>query len=254
MNEIPREILRRVVAKHGGAVYTDARKCQNLLNDLCGEYEREINVLIAALEQRVPLDLLAGARTMPVETLLSRLQKRLEEQTALTNEAARWAVESWAAALSLLTEGDLRSRQTRHHGSTATGVPVPEPPAAKPAELRPYNPTEANRPPVKTSAPPRNSAPTVIPRTSPIIRSPGPGPHQGRTGPAAHTSSLPGAYSKAGPGIGGNALRWFRGCLVAIVLLVLAAAVAFVGVPYAISVMRETQREKNAEPPRFPTR
>jgi len=30
--------------------------------------------------------------------------------------------------------------------------------------------------------------------------------------------------------------------------------VLFFGVPYAIETMRETQRERNTEPPRFPVR
>jgi hypothetical protein len=39
-----------------------------------------------------------------------------------------------------------------------------------------------------------------------------------------------------------------------VILLAIASVVLFFGVPYAIEVMREPQRERNAEPPRFPVR
>ena len=111
MNNLPRQTLRRILAKHGKEICGDARRCESLLNDLCGAYRREINVLVTAIEERVPLDLLAGNRSMPLELLLTRIEKRLEEQTALTGEAARWAVESWALALDLVAESEIQARR-----------------------------------------------------------------------------------------------------------------------------------------------
>ncbi len=113
MKNLPRRMLRQILTKHGEEIYRDARRCENLLKDLCGADRREINVLINAIEERVPLDLLAANPSMPLELLLTRLEKRLEEQTAMTGEAARWSVESWALALNLATESEIQARRKR---------------------------------------------------------------------------------------------------------------------------------------------
>jgi hypothetical protein len=104
MNDFPRQALRRIVAKYGKEICSDAPRCENLLKDLSGSHRREINVLVTAVEEHIPLDLLAASRSMPLELLLTRLEKRLAEQTALTADAARWSVESWALALDLAAE------------------------------------------------------------------------------------------------------------------------------------------------------
>ena len=47
---------------------------------------------------------------------------------------------------------------------------------------------------------------------------------------------------------------FFRGCLIMVFLLAAISVALVFGVPYAIEVMRETQRQRNSEPPRFPVR
>src|SRR5687767_15951192 len=104
MNDAPRRTLRELIARHGPGLCSDARRCEGLLRDLCGEHRREINILVGALRERVPLDLLAGRNNVPAGLLLTRLSKRLEDQLAITAEASRWAVESWALALGVRSE------------------------------------------------------------------------------------------------------------------------------------------------------
>src|SRR5215207_6243428 len=98
MNDAPRRTLRELIDRHGPGLCSDARRCEGLLRDLCGEHRREINILVGALRERVPLDLMAGRNSVPQGLLLTRLAKRLEEHLALTGEASRWAVDSWALA------------------------------------------------------------------------------------------------------------------------------------------------------------
>lgn len=256
MNKLPRQMLRRIIAKHGKNVCDDARRCEGLLNDLCGAYRREINVLVNAIEERVPLDLLAGARTMAPELLLIRLEKRLEDQQGLTAEAARWSVESWALALDIVTDAEIEDR----------GRKLPETPKAELNELtehqnRPANHEDlysgkANSPPsskphAKATLPasPANHQPAIIPQGLPSGNLPS--SNRGTTqSPSINSQRQPATQTtvfKSRFGI-------LRGCLVVVFLLAIVSVALFLGVPYAIEVMRETQRERNSEPPRFPSR
>ena len=267
MNNVPRQALRRMVAKHGKDVCADARRCENLLKDSCGSYRREINVLVAAVEDRVPLDLLAAGSSMPLELLITRLEKRLEEQTAMTRDAARWAVESWALALNVATEAQIDTRQlpesspskssseTTQPSNTADDGNLPkinktnntnrtnpvQPPqpkitaSSRKINLPPIMPQPTKKSPLPPVFSPANNSPAVqppvpMPTANPQIQAP---------------NSVVNLKSRIG---------LFRGCLLLIFLLVIVSTALFLGVPYAIEVMRETQREKSVEPPRFPSR
>lgn len=182
MNNIPRQKLRQILAKYGKEICSDARRCEGLLNDLCGSHRREINVLVNAIEEHIPLDLLAGASSIPLELLLTRLEKRLENQTALTAEAARWAVESWALALGVATDAEIEERARKQS----------DPPSPKAEKIQPVesenkatnqgvsninraNPvpppkTQTHVPPSKTASP-VNRQPAKIPPASPPVYS-----------------------------------------------------------------------------------
>lgn len=252
MNNLPRQTLRQILVKHGKEICSDARRCESLLNDLCGSYRREINVLVAAIEERVPLDLLAGNRSMPLELLLTRIEKRLEEQTALTAEAARWAVESWALALEIATESEIQARRKiiestpaaitktesiEPNKSSGSKIPVPNRNnSIQPTKTPTTVPQSRARPPVMPPVQaPKPAPPVILPANNPPVNSP---PAQPK---------IQSLNNRKGFGL-------FRSCLLIIFLLAIASITLFLGVPYAIEVMRETQREKTAEPPRFPSR
>jgi uncharacterized protein YraI len=99
MYDLPRRTLCKLIIKYGPALHTDPRRTEALLRDLCGEHVREIFVLVNAQKQRVPADLLAAQAWMPQQVLQAQLVRRLEENLALTPEAAAWAVAVWAEAL-----------------------------------------------------------------------------------------------------------------------------------------------------------
>jgi hypothetical protein len=181
--------------------------------------------------------------------ILSRLEKRLEEQTAMTGEAASWAVESWAMALNLATESEIQTRQkTIESGAPPIlkketvqpndSVAGTTPKVSRPNPIQPPK-IPTTLPPINKQSPqtPKPSPPIILPKNKPPINQPSIQPQ---------TTNYP-ATARRGFGI-------FRGCLVVIFLLAVASVVLFLGVPYAIEVMRETQRERNNEPPRFPVR
>ncbi len=101
MHEQPRRILCELIQQYGPALHTDARRTEALLCDLCAAYPREIFVLVHAQKQRIPADLLAASRWMPQQALAAQLAHRLQENLALTENAAVWAIESWAIALAI---------------------------------------------------------------------------------------------------------------------------------------------------------
>jgi WD40 repeat protein len=106
MNNLVRQKLREIVVKHGKGPLTDPRLCESLLKDYCAEYKKEIFVLVCAVREQVAADLLVSKDSVPRRMLSTLLVKRLQNNLALTEEASKWAVESWSQALSgLSTEG-----------------------------------------------------------------------------------------------------------------------------------------------------
>lgn len=113
MNDLPRQTLSKIVHKYGVSLCDDPRRCEGLLRDLCGEHRREIYVLVTALEEGVAADLLGSQDNIPQEVLLARLTKRLIDELALAEDAALWAVESWALALGVISNKDLNRDYAR---------------------------------------------------------------------------------------------------------------------------------------------
>ena len=103
MNDEPRQKLCELIVEYGRSLCNDPRRCEALLKDYCGNHKREIFVLVSALKKKVTDDLLKSSAGVPKEMVLGRLRKRLEDELAMTDEAAHWAVESWAYALGFIT-------------------------------------------------------------------------------------------------------------------------------------------------------
>ncbi|HEX8352147.1 MAG TPA: hypothetical protein VF611_04585 [Pyrinomonadaceae bacterium] len=280
MNDAPRRTLRGLIDRHGPGLCSDARRCEGLLRDLCGEHRREINILVGALRERVPLDLLAARNSVPHELLLTRLARRLEEHLALTEEAARWAVGSWALALGVVSDEELKEGERRRAADAAPRVEAePRTPAEPPRTQQSPPPTPAQRSRTPPPLPPPTTQPPQPTRTPPAVRptgarpsppaAPRPGaqggptvaarqtpPPQSSLAPSPHAPVSPWA-ANAGrlqtpsadprPGRG----RW-RGCLVGCLVLILLSALLFAGGPLVLNLLREEQR--NLEPPPVQTR
>ena len=102
-----RETLRQMVETYGREVCLDPRRCEGLLRDLCPGEKRDISLLLTALRERIPEELVAAGQGQPIAVLAARLGKRLSDTLGLNEEAARWAVGSWALALGLASAADL---------------------------------------------------------------------------------------------------------------------------------------------------
>jgi WD40 repeat protein len=103
MNERVRKELREIILKHGRPLLSDPRLCESLLKDYFGQYKKEIFVLVCAVREQVAADLLTSQGGVPRAMLHALLIKRLQNNLALTEDASRWAVESWSLALAGLS-------------------------------------------------------------------------------------------------------------------------------------------------------
>jgi tricorn protease-like protein len=123
MNEIVRQKLREIVLKHGLPPLSDARLCESLLKDYCGQYKKEIFVLVCAVREQVATDLLTSEGGMPQELLHPLLIKRLQNNLALTEDASKWAVESWSQAIAALPVDEAETLPTPRDEFDDTSFP-----------------------------------------------------------------------------------------------------------------------------------
>lgn len=141
MNNMPRQQLYQLIATYGPSLCNDSRRCEALLKDLCAQYRPEVSVLVGALKEKVAAELLASQKNMPQTVLLARLTKRIRENLALTEDAARWAVESWALALGVISNTDQSKPKQKPPEKTvslsaAIGVSTPQAKVLSPSKLQ----------------------------------------------------------------------------------------------------------------------
>jgi nitrous oxidase accessory protein NosD len=101
MTSSPRDVLIEIVAKHGEALLASALRTEGLLKDYCGEFRREIFVLVSCLRVGV-VEQLRRQSGPSVKLVCARLALKLEQNLAISSDVAKWGVESWAIALGLL--------------------------------------------------------------------------------------------------------------------------------------------------------
>lgn len=109
MNDFPRQKLRELVARYGHSLCYDPLRCEGLLRDFCGQNRLEVFALSQAVKDGIPGELLTSSGNLPVEVLLSRFAKCLEDRCGMNSDLARWTIESWTLALGLGTEEQLKS-------------------------------------------------------------------------------------------------------------------------------------------------
>ncbi|MBN1261205.1 MAG: WD40 repeat domain-containing protein, partial [Anaerolineae bacterium] len=103
MNNNIQKTLKQIVERYGPDAYATPQRCEALLRDLAGKHKREIFVLVSALEEGVVNDLQTQHSQVPIDVTVARAAAKLQAALALTEDAARWAVETWAFALGLLS-------------------------------------------------------------------------------------------------------------------------------------------------------
>jgi hypothetical protein len=265
MNDLPRQTLSRIILKHGHGICDAPKRLEALLRDLSGAHRREINIIVGALEERVAADLLASRGAVPRDVLLARLAARLRDNLAYTPEAARWGVETWAVALGIISEAELRERaRVEATDSARSGAPPTTQDAPPlPAQDAPPLPAKPARVPPRTPQPPRSTTPAPARRPSPT---PKPGQFPAHVAlPASAPRRMPPTHANAPvpqsprqnvapPPPARDASRrglTLRGCLYAVVLLVVLIVAAVFAVPAVIMILKEEQAQPSVNDPRI---
>lgn len=103
MNANARVQLVQLIKQNGVDILNDPKRLHGLLLDKCPDARREINVLLMAIDEKIPYALRSMPSGVPQVSALATQTQRLADATGLTVEAAQWSVETWAIALGILT-------------------------------------------------------------------------------------------------------------------------------------------------------
>ncbi len=156
-----RDTLKEILTTEGRSLIQEPGRLEGLLKDyLRGGGRREILLILGALREGVPAELLSSSVTaLPRALLFERLQGRLEENLAITADAARWTVETWALALDQMPPGYQTPSPDYRPGNSDRSQALPGP---NPSDTLPPRPA----PPGPGWAP---VTPPPVPITSPSI-------------------------------------------------------------------------------------
>lgn len=142
MNNAVQAKLREIVARYGSSVIDDPLRCQGLLNDLCPASRREVTSLILVLKEGVPWELVKAGKNAPRHVILTRLAKQVSDNIGLSEDVARWAVESWARAVESLPPAAVAKHQSPALAQAKSPNPIKP---VRPAILR--RPVQPKKPP-----------------------------------------------------------------------------------------------------------
>ena|GEM_PF-1072229 len=111
MNDAVRQRLCELIAHYERSLVDDVRRCESLMRDFCGA-TMECKILLLAMKEQVPQELLAHSPdSWPL--VLARLSQKLEQGFAMEPVAAKWAVESWAIALGIVSDTKKSNRNPK---------------------------------------------------------------------------------------------------------------------------------------------
>jgi uncharacterized membrane protein len=103
MNDTARQKLSEIITKHGDNA-SNPRHCEGLLRDYCGQYPKEIFLLVNALHKGVASELIKSKNSVSQPIVLARLTRKLQDELGITEESALWAVDSWGLGLGVISE------------------------------------------------------------------------------------------------------------------------------------------------------
>jgi len=110
LDDVVTRKLAEILIKHGRSSLTDARLCESLLKDYCGEYKEEIALMAAGVKERIAIDLLTSHDGIPRDLLRTLLITRLRKNRSMNEGEARWVVDAWSQAVQALLRAEPQKR------------------------------------------------------------------------------------------------------------------------------------------------
>lgn len=104
MDDTPKYVLCSLINKYGRSICGEAGRLEGMLRDLCGEYKKEIFVMVHALKGGVADALIGAEGQIPVVAIINTQAARLSERYGFSMEISLWATGTWAEALGILTD------------------------------------------------------------------------------------------------------------------------------------------------------
>ena len=103
LSNAPQLALRRLLTDYGPVLLEDPARVHALLADLCGSSFRERFLLVHALREHIPAELLV--QHLDDTDQMQQLSQRFQRRNGFSTEAARWAIESWSLTLKAARSG-----------------------------------------------------------------------------------------------------------------------------------------------------
>jgi hypothetical protein len=117
MNNEVRVILKNLVQEYGDKLSINTQHIELLLRGLCGQYQREINVLVSAVRATITKQILHLNRVEVDEYQFNNMARKLYESEGIAEEFAKWSVSSWCYALG--KQVSLSSNSESNHSKNA---------------------------------------------------------------------------------------------------------------------------------------
>lgn len=131
--------LCEILDDYGHDLAEDHKLLKGLLKDLCHRNIKEVNILVLAVEHGVVTQLKKRAKSCPPQILFAQCQTLIETTIGLDPKVAKWAVETWAAAIGVFPPRSIPKPKydlmKRDEPKPPAPRPAPSPPTPAPAPM-----------------------------------------------------------------------------------------------------------------------
>ena len=112
MDGFVRQKLYEIIEIYGKSIYYEDKKLEGLLKDFCGEYKKEINLIMLAVRSKIALEMLDFNSNGHIEIILPQLTKRLADDYSINQNSAKWVIDSVSISLKLIKMDDLKINES----------------------------------------------------------------------------------------------------------------------------------------------